>query len=118
MSERSGGRERSKQSEASDRVSGASERGNGRASDPVLMSRFLFVPDHSATFRINIKEYQETIIVKMEQIEKKVTSIPVTTTTTTFLTTTMTTTIRGNNNNNNDNNNLLSMNLKEIAAFG
>ena len=30
-------------------MSGASERANGRASDPVLTSRFLFVPDHSAT---------------------------------------------------------------------
>ena len=32
------------------RVSGASERANGRASGPVLTSRFLFVPDHSAVF--------------------------------------------------------------------
>ena len=39
MSERSGGRERSEQS-------GASERANGRASGPVLTSLFLFVPDH------------------------------------------------------------------------
>ena len=30
------------------RVSGASERANGRASSPVLTSRLLFVPDHSA----------------------------------------------------------------------
>ena len=29
-------------------MSGASERANGRATDPVLSSRFLFVPDHSA----------------------------------------------------------------------
>ena len=29
------------------RVSGASERANGRASGPVLTSLFLFVPDHS-----------------------------------------------------------------------
>ena len=29
-------------------MSGASEQANGRASDPVLTSRFLFVPDHSA----------------------------------------------------------------------
>ena len=29
-------------------MSGASERANGRASDPVLTSQFLFVPDHSA----------------------------------------------------------------------
>ena len=29
-------------------MSGASERANGRASGPVLTSRFFFVPDHSA----------------------------------------------------------------------
>ena len=45
--ERSGGRERSEQSAASERVSGASERANGRASGPVLTSLFLFVPDRS-----------------------------------------------------------------------
>ena len=45
--ERSEGRERSEQSGAIERVSGASERANGRASGPVLMSLFLFVPDHS-----------------------------------------------------------------------
>ena len=54
MSERSGGRERSEQSGASERVSGgservsdASERANGRASGPVLTSGFLAVFDHS-----------------------------------------------------------------------
>ena len=47
-SECSRGRERSEQSGASKRVSGASERANGRASGPVLTSWFLFVPDHSA----------------------------------------------------------------------
>ena len=47
MSARSGGCKQSEQSGASIRVSGASERANGRASGPVLMSRFLFVPDHS-----------------------------------------------------------------------
>ena len=46
-SERSGGREQSEQSGASERVSGASEPANGRVSGPVLMSLFLFVPDHS-----------------------------------------------------------------------
>ena len=46
-SERSGGRERSEQSGASERVSGASERANGRASGPVLQSVFLAVLDHS-----------------------------------------------------------------------
>ena len=34
--------------EQAQRVSGASERANGQASGPVLSSRFLFVPDHSA----------------------------------------------------------------------
>ena len=34
---------------ASERVSGASERANGRASDPVLLSVFLAVIDHSAS---------------------------------------------------------------------
>ena len=48
MSERSGGRERREQSGASERVSGASEQANGRASGSVLMSLFLFVTDHSA----------------------------------------------------------------------
>ena len=54
MSEHSGGRERSEQSGASERVSGASERvsgaserANGRASGPVLQSVFLAVLDHS-----------------------------------------------------------------------
>ena len=42
-SERSGGRERSEQSRASEQVSGASERANGRASGPVLTSRFWVV---------------------------------------------------------------------------
>ena len=37
MSERSGGRERSEQSGASERVSGANERANGRASGPVAV---------------------------------------------------------------------------------
>ena len=39
---------KSKQSGASDHVSGASERANGRASGPVLQSVFLAVYDHSA----------------------------------------------------------------------
>ena len=46
-SERSGGRERSDHTGASERVSGASERANGRASGPVLMSRFMAVLNHS-----------------------------------------------------------------------
>ena len=48
-SERSGARKRSKQGGASKRVSGTSERANRQASGLVLTSRFLFVPDHSAT---------------------------------------------------------------------
>ena len=47
MSERIGGSERSEQSGASEQVSGASERANGRASGPVLQSVFLAVFDHS-----------------------------------------------------------------------
>ena len=46
-SERSGGREQSEQSGASERVSGASEQANGRASGPVLTSGFLIILDHS-----------------------------------------------------------------------
>ena len=53
MSERSGGRERSEQSGASERVSDASKRANGRASGPVVQSVFLAVIDHSALW-----EYQ------------------------------------------------------------
>ena len=48
MSERSGGRKQSEQSRVSERVSGASEQANGRASGLVLTSLFLFDPDHSA----------------------------------------------------------------------
>ena len=48
MSERSRARERRGQCGASERMTGASEQANGRASGPVLMSRFLFVPDHIA----------------------------------------------------------------------
>ena len=51
MSERSGGRERSEQSGASERVSGASERANGRGRGPVLQSVFLAVFDHSGEGR-------------------------------------------------------------------
>ena len=49
MSEHSGVRERSEQCGTSERVSGASERGNGRASGPVLTTRFLAVPNHCAS---------------------------------------------------------------------
>ena len=45
-SERSGGREQSKQSGASERVSGASEQANGRASGQVPESVFLAVLAH------------------------------------------------------------------------
>ena len=47
VSERSGWRERSQQSGASKRMSGASEQANGRASGPVLTSVFFFIFDHS-----------------------------------------------------------------------
>ena len=47
-SERSRGRERSEQSGASEQVSGASERANGRASGQVLTSQFLAVLPHCA----------------------------------------------------------------------
>ena len=43
----SGGREQSEQSEASERVRGASERANGQASGPVLQSGFLITLDRS-----------------------------------------------------------------------
>ena len=46
-SERSGGRERSEQSGASEHVSGESERANGQASGPVLTSGFLVDLAHS-----------------------------------------------------------------------
>ena len=47
MNERSGGRKRSEQFRVSERVSGASERANGRASGLVIQSVFLAVFDHS-----------------------------------------------------------------------
>ena len=50
MSERSGADKQSEQCGASERVSGASERANGRASDPVLQSVFLFILAHSAVW--------------------------------------------------------------------
>ena len=62
MSELSGGHERSEQSRASERVSGASERANGRASGPVLTSLFLFVPDHSGLPRERGSQ-QESLMV-------------------------------------------------------
>ena len=65
MSERSGGREQSEQTGVNERVSGASEQANGRASDPVLQSVFLTAIDHSPvlerarpSLQNNIKEYQ------------------------------------------------------------
>ena len=65
-SERSGGRERSEQSGASERVSGVSERvsgvserANGRASGPVLQSLFLFILDHSALIVVGRKTASE-----------------------------------------------------------
>ena len=52
MNERSGARKLSEQCGASERVSSASERANGRASGPVLQSVFLAVIDHSAIYRL------------------------------------------------------------------
>ena len=46
--ERSGAREQSELCGASERVSGASERANGRASGPVLTSQLMAVLNHSA----------------------------------------------------------------------
>ena len=46
MNERGGVRERSEQCEVSKQVSGAREQANGRASGPVLTSRFLAVLNH------------------------------------------------------------------------
>ena len=62
MSERSGDCERNEQSGASKRVSGASERANGRASGPVLTSRFLFVPDHSASRHLPSPVYGDVVV--------------------------------------------------------
>ena len=48
-SERSGGRERSEQCGARERMSSASERANGQASGPVLSSGFLIILAHSVS---------------------------------------------------------------------
>ena len=48
INERSGAQDQSKECGASEWVSDARERANGRASGPVLTSRFLAVLDHSA----------------------------------------------------------------------
>ena len=66
MTERSGGRECSEQSGASEQVSGASERANGRVSGPVLTSRFMALLNRSATglFRkafVNILSFLSSI---------------------------------------------------------
>ena len=47
-------------SEGVSEVSGASERASGRASDPVLTSRFLVDPDHSAAAAADATEDQST----------------------------------------------------------
>ena len=72
MNERSGGCERSEQSVASERVSGASERANGRASGPVLQSVFLAVIDHSE----EVKEGEERRMRErgMVTVESKINS--------------------------------------------
>ena len=53
-SERSGGRERSEHSGASERVSSVSERGNGRASGLVITSGFLNILNHSVVEHFEI----------------------------------------------------------------
>ena len=59
VSERSGGRERSEQSGASERVSGASEQANGRAIGPVLQSVFLTVLDHSGEVNDDVADDED-----------------------------------------------------------
>ena len=49
---------------ASERANGASERANGRASGPVLTSRFMAVPDHSAPL-------SESVIEELWQLTEK-----------------------------------------------
>ena len=68
MSERSGGRERSEQFGASERVSGANERANGRASGPVLQSVFLAVIDHSARGFFGAQKEAFKVVYIMEQL--------------------------------------------------
>ena len=51
-------------------MSGASERVNGRASGPVLTSRFLFVPDHSAPSGEEVDEV-EAMEEEVEEEEEK-----------------------------------------------
>ena len=61
-SEGSGGREQSEQSETSERVSGASERANGRASGPVFTSVFFSIFDHSALLIMISTESEATLV--------------------------------------------------------
>ena len=63
MSERSGGRERSEQSGASERVSGASKRANGRASGPVLTSVFFSIFDHSVLVVISVTRRPRSVFI-------------------------------------------------------
>ena len=62
VSERSEARERSEQSGASVRVSGASERANGRASGPVLTSRFMAVLNHSGVVVGKVKNAKKCTV--------------------------------------------------------
>ena len=76
--ERSGARERSEQGRASKRVSGVSERANGRASGPVLTSRFLDDLNHSASVAVEQRERKRNVIaveakesfLRRERVEK------------------------------------------------
>ena len=73
MSERSGGRERSEQSGASERVGGASERVNRRANGPVLTSVFFSIFDHSV---LQISRFQCFPLFSMRG-SKTVITVPV-----------------------------------------
>ena len=81
-SERSRGREQSEQSGSSKRVSGVGERGNGRASGPVLTSGFLTVLDHSA--HLATKEKWHIVTRKQQHQKLTATSTPPKKTTTKY----------------------------------
>ena len=73
MSEHSGARQCRKQCGASERVSGASERANGRASGPVLTSGFLVILDHSVRERKNwLLAPEKEIHLDRNQAENKI----------------------------------------------
>ena len=65
MSECRGAREQSEHCGASERVSGASKRTNGRANGPVLTSGFLAVLDHSLVGRGDKKREVRRAVVSL-----------------------------------------------------